>query len=99
MTTYIESADTRTTEPACRSDIFILFCSAGHGFVAATGESLTTSHSHIRFSPATPRSLTASNGSERENPYGNQEIQQCEPYEKIRSEEKFQQKEVEHQKI
>jgi hypothetical protein len=66
------------------------------GIVAAIGESLASSRLCGGSSPATPRSLAASNRSERENVYGNQEIQQ---YEEICSEEKFQQEEVEHQKI
>ncbi len=51
------------------------------------------------FSPATLRSSTASNRNERENVYGNQEIQQHQPHQEIRNEEKFKQEKVEHQKI
>lgn len=50
-------------------------------------------------SPATLRWRAASNGNERENVHGNQEIQSCQQYQKICSEEEFQQEEVEHEKI
>ena len=97
----------RTTEQTCRADISILFCwgklwSAGNG--CGRRVIVAPSHGYSASSPATPRPSVASNGSERENVYGNQEIQQFEPYEKIRrkkvlGEEKLQQEKVEHQKI
>jgi len=49
--------------------------------------------------PATLRWRAASNGSERENIHGNQKIQPGQQYQKIYSEEKFQQEKVEHEKI
>ncbi len=77
-------------EQICGSNLSILFCWSVHGQPMRSCRGV---------SPATLRSLTASNRSERENVYGNQEIQQYEPNEKIFSEEKLQQEEVEHQKI
>lgn len=67
-------------------------------FVAFFLRIRSTQWSHVLL-PATLRPLTASNRCERENIDGNQEIQQVQCPQKIRSEEKLQQEKIEHQEI